>query len=83
MWATHWWKPVLFVIIAGHLTNVCVTLFLHRAQTHRGRDVQQAGRASDAAVAVALDVDRDEGVGGLPPEASRVRRSRGRSALAR
>jgi stearoyl-CoA desaturase (delta-9 desaturase) len=36
MWATHWWKPVLFVIIAGHLTNVCVTLFLHRAQTHRG-----------------------------------------------
>ena len=35
-WATHWWKPVLFVIIAGHLTNVCVTLFLHRAQTHRG-----------------------------------------------
>jgi len=36
MWATHWWKPVLFVVIAGHLTNVCVTLFLHRAQTHRG-----------------------------------------------
>jgi len=35
-WATHWWKPVLFVIVAGHLTNVCVTLFLHRAQTHRG-----------------------------------------------
>ena len=28
--------PVLFVVIAGHLTNVCVTLFLHRAQTHRG-----------------------------------------------
>jgi stearoyl-CoA desaturase (delta-9 desaturase) len=35
-WATDWWKPVLFVIVAGHLTNVCVTLFLHRAQTHRG-----------------------------------------------
>ena len=35
-WASDWWKPVLFVIIAGHLTNVCVTLFLHRAQTHRG-----------------------------------------------
>ena len=36
MWATHWWMPVLFIVIAGHLTNVCVTLFLHRAQTHRG-----------------------------------------------
>ena len=35
-WASHWWKPVLFVVIAGHITNVCVTLFLHRAQTHRG-----------------------------------------------
>src|SRR5688500_1590198 len=34
-WASEWWKPVLFVIVAGHLTNVCVTLFLHRAQTHR------------------------------------------------
>ena len=33
---THWWIPVLFIVIAGHLTNVCVTLFLHRAQTHRG-----------------------------------------------
>ncbi|HEU4564012.1 MAG TPA: hypothetical protein VFS05_05170 [Gemmatimonadaceae bacterium] len=36
IWASHWWKPVLFIVIAGHLTNVCVTLFLHRAQTHRG-----------------------------------------------
>jgi stearoyl-CoA desaturase (delta-9 desaturase) len=35
-WGTDWWKPVLFVIVAGHLTNICVTLFLHRAQTHRG-----------------------------------------------
>jgi stearoyl-CoA desaturase (delta-9 desaturase) len=34
-WATAWWKPVLFVLIAGHVTNICVTLFLHRAQTHR------------------------------------------------
>ncbi|MGI8548349.1 MAG: acyl-CoA desaturase [Gemmatimonadaceae bacterium] len=34
--ASVWWKPVLFIVIAGHLTNVCVTLFLHRAQTHRG-----------------------------------------------
>ena len=35
-WASRWWIPVLFVLVAGHLTNVCVTLFLHRAQTHRG-----------------------------------------------
>jgi stearoyl-CoA desaturase (delta-9 desaturase) len=28
--------PVVFIIVAGHMTNVCVTLFLHRAQTHRG-----------------------------------------------
>ena len=34
--AARWWMPVLFVVIAGHVTNVCVTLFLHRAQTHRG-----------------------------------------------
>src|SRR5947207_7413579 len=36
VWAARWWMPVLFVVIAGHVTNVCVTLFLHRAQTHRG-----------------------------------------------
>jgi stearoyl-CoA desaturase (delta-9 desaturase) len=35
-WASQWWKPLLFIVVAGHLTNVCVTLFLHRAQTHRG-----------------------------------------------
>ena len=35
-WASAWWKPVLFLIVAGHVTNVCVTLFLHRSQTHRG-----------------------------------------------
>ena len=34
-WAGAWWQPVLFAIIAGHITNVCVTIFLHRAQTHR------------------------------------------------
>ena len=28
-------EAALFIIVAGHLTNVCVTLFLHRAQTHR------------------------------------------------
>jgi stearoyl-CoA desaturase (Delta-9 desaturase) len=34
--AREWWMPVLFIVIAGHLTNICVTLFLHREQTHRG-----------------------------------------------
>jgi stearoyl-CoA desaturase (delta-9 desaturase) len=34
-WATAWWKPILFLLVAGHLTNICVTVFLHRAQTHR------------------------------------------------
>lgn len=34
-WGTTWWKPLLFIVIAGHITNICVTLFLHRAQTHR------------------------------------------------
>jgi stearoyl-CoA desaturase (delta-9 desaturase) len=34
--ASRWWIPIVFVIVAGHITNVCVTLFLHRAQTHRG-----------------------------------------------
>jgi stearoyl-CoA desaturase (Delta-9 desaturase) len=35
-WASRWWMPLLFIVIAGHITNACVTLFLHRAQTHRG-----------------------------------------------
>ena len=35
-WASRWWIPVLFIVVAGHITNVSVTLFLHRAQTHRG-----------------------------------------------
>ena len=35
VWAGTWWRPVLFAVVAGHVTNVCVTIFLHRAQTHR------------------------------------------------
>ena len=34
VWTTAWWQPVLFLVIAGHLTNACVSLFLHRSQTH-------------------------------------------------
>src|SRR6185312_15820058 len=43
------------------------------------RDVQQSRRSADANLAVALDVDRHEGVGSLPPQAPRVCRPRGRS----
>jgi stearoyl-CoA desaturase (Delta-9 desaturase) len=33
--SSHWWIPIVFIVIMGHITNVCVTLFLHRSQTHR------------------------------------------------
>lgn len=35
-WSSAWWMPLVFVVIAGHVTNACVTIFLHRNQTHRG-----------------------------------------------
>lgn len=31
-----WWVPVLYVAVMGHITNICITLFLHRGQTHGG-----------------------------------------------
>jgi len=31
-----WWVPVLFVVVMGHITNVCITLYLHRSATHGG-----------------------------------------------
>ncbi len=34
--AHTWWLPVLYVAVVGHLTNVCVTLYLHRSMTHQG-----------------------------------------------
>ncbi len=34
--AEPWWIAVLWVAIAGHLTNMCVTLYLHRSATHEG-----------------------------------------------
>ncbi|HEX7051368.1 MAG TPA: hypothetical protein VF188_14270, partial [Longimicrobiales bacterium] len=34
--AHPWWIPVLYVLAVGHLTNICVTLFLHRSMTHEG-----------------------------------------------
>ena len=34
--ATHWWMPVLYIVVMGHITNLCVTLYLHRSATHEG-----------------------------------------------
>ncbi len=31
-----WWIVLLYVAILGHLTNLCVTLYLHRSATHEG-----------------------------------------------
>lgn len=31
-----WWVPVLYVVIIGHISNLCVTLYLHRSATHEG-----------------------------------------------
>jgi stearoyl-CoA desaturase (delta-9 desaturase) len=34
--AFSWWVPVLYIVIVGHITNLCVTLYLHRSATHEG-----------------------------------------------
>jgi stearoyl-CoA desaturase (delta-9 desaturase) len=34
--AVSWWVPILYVIVLGHMTNLCVTLYLHRSATHEG-----------------------------------------------
>ncbi|HEX6097094.1 MAG TPA: fatty acid desaturase [Thermoanaerobaculia bacterium] len=34
--AQAWWLPVLYVLVLGHLTNICVTLYLHRSMSHQG-----------------------------------------------
>jgi stearoyl-CoA desaturase (Delta-9 desaturase) len=34
--ASPWWLPLVYVVILGHLTNICVTLYLHRSATHEG-----------------------------------------------
>lgn len=31
-----WWVPVLYIVVVGHVTNLCVTLYLHRSATHEG-----------------------------------------------
>lgn len=34
--AEPWWIPALVVVVMGHVTNVCNTLYLHRGVTHGG-----------------------------------------------
>lgn len=34
--AGSWWLPVLWIVVLGHITNLCVTLYLHRSATHEG-----------------------------------------------
>ncbi|MGH7504459.1 MAG: acyl-CoA desaturase [Longimicrobiales bacterium] len=34
--AEPWWIPLLYIILVGHVTNLCVTLYLHRSATHEG-----------------------------------------------
>ena len=34
--AFSWWVPVVYVVVLGHITNLCVTLYLHRSATHEG-----------------------------------------------
>ncbi len=31
-----WWVPVLWIVIVGHISNICNTLYLHRSVTHGG-----------------------------------------------
>ena len=34
--AEPWWIPVLYIVLVGHISNLCVTLYLHRSATHEG-----------------------------------------------
>lgn len=34
--AHPWWLPLLYVLVLGHVTNICVTLYLHRSMSHQG-----------------------------------------------
>lgn len=36
-WITHtWWGAALFVVLCGHLTVMCTSLYMHRAMAHQG-----------------------------------------------
>ncbi len=38
----HWWQVLLFTLIVTHLTITSVTVFLHRAQSHRALELSAA-----------------------------------------
>ena len=36
-WITHtWWGALLFVVVCGHLTVMCTSVYMHRAMAHQG-----------------------------------------------
>ncbi len=36
-WITHtWWGALLFVVVCGHLTIMCTSVYMHRAMAHQG-----------------------------------------------
>lgn len=37
-----WWQVLLATLVMTHITILCVTIFLHRSQTHRGLDLHPA-----------------------------------------
>ncbi|MGO3741991.1 DesA family fatty acid desaturase [Kerstersia sp.] len=37
-----WWQVLIVTLVMTHITIVCVTVFLHRSQTHRGLDLHPA-----------------------------------------
>ncbi|MFI5268881.1 MAG: acyl-CoA desaturase [Chloroflexota bacterium] len=41
LWGGNWWAPVVFLIVAGHLTNACISLFLHREQAHHSVSIRR------------------------------------------
>ena len=44
--STPWWVPVVYIVVLGHITNICNTLYLHRNQTHY--KIAQDARADEA-----------------------------------
>jgi stearoyl-CoA desaturase (delta-9 desaturase) len=39
LWNLAWWQVVLYTLVTTHLTIMGVTIFLHRAQSHRALDL--------------------------------------------
>lgn len=37
-----WWEVLIYTLITTHITIVCVTIYLHRSQAHRGLDIHPA-----------------------------------------